>query len=227
MRVASADGAALESAKERINLIAFPPQPEEGKEYEGEVVNITTFGAFINILPGRDGLLHISKLDPDRRVNRVEDYLSEGQKVKVVVEGMDRGKLSLILAERLPGPPAGQDGARRTGGGRGPRGGGRQGGGRGPRGGGRQGGGRGPRGGDRQGGGRGGDRRGGGRSGGGDRRGGGRQGGGRGPRSGDRRGGGGRSSGPKRQGGRGPGSGGPKQGAHRRRAKAFGDHLDR
>ena len=226
VRVASADGAALESAKDRINLIAFPPQPEEGKEYEGEVVNITTFGAFINILPGRDGLLHISKLDPDRRVNRVEDYLSEGQKVKVVVEGMDRGKLSLILAERLAGPPAGQDGARRAGGGRPPRrdadrrGGGRGGGGRG--GGGRGGGGRG-------GGGRGGGGRGGGGRGGGGRGGGGRPGGGRGGGGGGRQGGGGRdrSSGARRQGGRGPGAGGPKQGGHRRRAKAFGDHLDR
>ncbi len=109
VRVASADGAALQAAVERINLIAFPPQPVEGKEYEGEVVNITTFGAFVNILPGRDGLLHISKIDPDRRVNQVEDYLSQGQKVKVVVEGTDRGKVSLILAERLEGPPPGQE----------------------------------------------------------------------------------------------------------------------
>ena len=109
VRVASADAAALQAAVERINLIAFPPQPVEGKEYEGEVVNITTFGAFVNILPGRDGLLHISKLDPDRRVNQVEDYLSQGQKVKVVVEGTDRGKVSLILAERLEGPPPGQE----------------------------------------------------------------------------------------------------------------------
>ena len=127
VRVASADGPALQAAVERINLIAFPPQPEEGKEYEGEVVNITAFGAFVNILPGRDGLLHISKLDADRRVNRVEDYLSQGQKVKVVVDGMDRGRVSLILAERLKGPAPGQespprrDGDRRGGGGRGPR----------------------------------------------------------------------------------------------------------
>ena len=109
VRVASADRAALAAAKERINMIAFPPQAVEGEEYEGEVVNITAFGAFVNILPGRDGLLHISKIDPDRRVNRVEDYLTQGQKVKVVVEGMDRGKVSLILAERLEGPAPGQE----------------------------------------------------------------------------------------------------------------------
>ena len=214
VRVASADGVALEAAKEKINLIAFPPQPEEGKEYEGEVVNITTFGAFINILPGRDGLLHISKIDPDRRVNRVEDYLSQGQKVKVVVEGMDRGKLSLILAERLAGPPAGQESPRRDGAGRPPRrDGARSGGGRG--GGDRRGGG--PRGGGR--GGRGG--RGGGRGGGG-RGGGGRGGGGRGGGS-DR---GGRSSGKRQQDGRGSGPGRKAGGGHRRRAKSFGEHLN-
>ena len=208
VRVASADGVALEAAKEKINLIAFPPQPEEGKEYEGEVVNITTFGAFINILPGRDGLLHISKIDPDRRVNRVEDYLSQGQTVKVVVEGMDRGKLSLILAERLEGPPAGQESPRRDGAGRPPR-----------RDGARSGGGRG--GGDRRGGGpRGGGGRGGGRGGGG--RGGGRGGGGRGGGS-DR---GGRSSGKRQQDGRGSGPGRKAGGGHRRRAKSFGEHLN-
>ena len=194
VRVASADGAALTVAKEKINLIAFPPQPEEGKEYEGEVVNITTFGAFINILPGRDGLLHISKLDPDRRVNRVEDYLSQGQKVKVVVEGMDRGKLSLILAERLQGPPPGKESPRTDRGGRGPRrDGARRGGGRGDS----RGGGRGDSRGGRRGGGRGGSKGGGGR--------------------------GGRPSNSRRQDGRGAGSGRPAAGGHRRRAKSFGD----
>ena len=53
--------------------IAFPPEAELGKEYEGEVVNITSFGAFINILPGRDGLLHISKVGGGKRVDKVED----------------------------------------------------------------------------------------------------------------------------------------------------------
>ena len=233
VRVASADNAALMAAMERINLIAFPPQPEEGKEYEGEVVNITTFGAFINIMPGRDGLLHISKIDPDRRVNRVEDYLSQGQKVKVVVEGIDRGKVSLILAERLSGPPPGMESPPSEDRSRRPRRDGDRRGGR-PGGGGR---GRGPRSGDQRGGrpGGGGGRgsRSGGRPGGGGR--------GRGPRSGDQRGGrpgggggprrgsggGQRSSGPRRGGRKGTGSGGPTQGGQRRRAKSFGDHLGR
>ncbi len=65
-------------------------------------MNITTFGAFINILPGRDGLLHISKVDAERRVDNVEDYLSLGDKVKVVVREIDRnGKVSLELAEPI------------------------------------------------------------------------------------------------------------------------------
>ncbi len=103
VRIASNDGEVLKAAKDRIMLIAYPPEPEVGEEYEGEVVNITKFGAFVNILPGRDGLLHISKLDGSKRVERVEDYLSLGDKVNVRVGGLDRGKLSLDLVEALPG----------------------------------------------------------------------------------------------------------------------------
>ncbi len=102
VRIASSDGDALKAARDRVMLIAFPPEPEMGGEYDGEVVNITKFGAFINILPGRDGLLHISKMDPSRRVDRVEDYLALGDKVKVVLSEIDRnGKLSLTLAQEL------------------------------------------------------------------------------------------------------------------------------
>ncbi len=76
--------------------IAFPPEAEVGKEYEGEVVNITKFGAFVNILPGRDGLLHISKIGGGKRIDRVEDVLELGQEVEVVVEDVDpNGKISL------------------------------------------------------------------------------------------------------------------------------------
>ncbi|MGQ0847676.1 MAG: polyribonucleotide nucleotidyltransferase [Actinomycetota bacterium] len=106
VRIASTDRQALEAAKERVTAIVFPPEAELGKEYDGEVVNITKFGAFVNILPGRDGLLHISKLDDTRRVNRVEDYLDLGQKVAVVLEEIDRnGKLALKLARPLEGVP--------------------------------------------------------------------------------------------------------------------------
>jgi polyribonucleotide nucleotidyltransferase len=106
VRIASADADALTAARDRVMAIVFPPEAELGKEYEGEVVNITKFGAFVNILPGRDGLLHISKIDATRRVDRVEDYLELGQKIAVVVEDIDRnGKLALRLAQALEGVP--------------------------------------------------------------------------------------------------------------------------
>ncbi|MDX1385074.1 MAG: S1 RNA-binding domain-containing protein, partial [Thermoanaerobaculia bacterium] len=67
--------------------------------YEGEVVNITKFGAFVNILPGRDGLLHISKIGGNKRIDNVEDVYSLGDKIQVVVREIDdRGKVSLDLA---------------------------------------------------------------------------------------------------------------------------------
>ncbi len=103
VRIASNDGEALAAARERVTQIAFPPEVEMGAEYDGKVVNITKFGAFVNILPGRDGLLHISRLDGSKRVERVEDYLAEGDQLKVRVREIDRGKVSLELVEALPG----------------------------------------------------------------------------------------------------------------------------
>ncbi|HUG09263.1 MAG TPA: polyribonucleotide nucleotidyltransferase [Acidimicrobiia bacterium] len=103
VRIASSDGEALAAAKERVTQIAFPPEAAVGETYEGKVVNITKFGAFVNILPGRDGLLHISRLDGSKRVERVEDYLSEGDELEVRVREIDRGKVSLELVEALPG----------------------------------------------------------------------------------------------------------------------------
>jgi polyribonucleotide nucleotidyltransferase len=103
VRIASNDADALAAARERVTQIAFPPEAEIGETYEGKVVNITKFGAFVNILPGRDGLLHISRLDGSKRVERVEDYLSEGDELKVRVREIDRGKVSLELVEALPG----------------------------------------------------------------------------------------------------------------------------
>jgi len=115
VRIASNDSDALAAAMERVNQIAFPPEAEIGAEYEGKVVNITKFGAFVNILPGRDGLLHISRLDGSKRVERVEDYLTDGQELKVRVREIDRGKVSLELIDALegatlPGPEAGGQG---------------------------------------------------------------------------------------------------------------------
>ena len=115
VRIASNDGSALAAAKQRVMEIAFPPEVEVGQEYQGRVVSITKFGAFVNILPGRDGLLHISRLDGSKRVERVEDYLSEGDEVKVRVRDIERGKVSLELVEPLEGatlPAEGDSGGR-------------------------------------------------------------------------------------------------------------------
>ena len=100
VRVGASDTASMELARERILAIGFPPEAEVGANYEGEVVNITKFGAFVNILPGRDGLLHISKMGGGRRIDQVEDVFSLGDKVEVVVREIDdRGKVSLDLAD--------------------------------------------------------------------------------------------------------------------------------
>ena len=127
MLVSSSDGASLSDAMERIQMIAFPPEPEIDKEYEGKAVGITDFGVFVNILPGRDGLLHISKLDSTRRVDRVGDYVSEGDMLRVTVESIDRGgKVSLRLLEDLapkPGAAPSRGGPRRGSDSRGGRGG--------------------------------------------------------------------------------------------------------
>ena len=103
IRVGAADQESMEAAKNKVMMIAFPPEAELGKEYEGEVVNITKFGAFVNILPGRDGLLHISKIGGNRRIDNVEDELSLGDKIQVVVGEIDRnGKVSLNMAGEPP-----------------------------------------------------------------------------------------------------------------------------
>ena len=98
--IAATDGAAAEAARAAINQIANPTMPEVGERYLGTVVKTTTFGAFISLVPGRDGLLHISeikKLSPDKkRIENVEDVLKVGQKVQVQIKEIDsRGKLSL------------------------------------------------------------------------------------------------------------------------------------
>ena len=96
--IGSKDGAAVREAQRRIELILDPPSAEVGAVYEGRVVNITKFGAFVNILPGRDGLIHISKLGQGKRIDRVEDVLSLGDELSVKVDDIDQnGKLSLSL----------------------------------------------------------------------------------------------------------------------------------
>jgi polyribonucleotide nucleotidyltransferase len=95
----------MEEAKAQILAIVDPPKAEIDKVYMGRVVNITKFGAFINILPGRDGLVHISKLGGGKRINSVEDVLSLGDEIEVRVEEIDdRGKVSLVPAGELEIP---------------------------------------------------------------------------------------------------------------------------
>jgi polyribonucleotide nucleotidyltransferase len=101
------DGGAVAEARRLVELILHPPEADVGAVYEGKVVNITKFGAFVNILPGRDGLLHISKLGGGKRVDRVEDVVSLGMEVSVRVDDIDpQGKVSLSLAKPLNGEGA-------------------------------------------------------------------------------------------------------------------------
>ncbi|MGH9151496.1 MAG: polyribonucleotide nucleotidyltransferase, partial [Acidimicrobiales bacterium] len=94
--IGAKDGAAVEEARRRIELILDPPKAQVGAVYTGRVVNVTKFGAFVNILPGRDGLVHISKLGQGKRVERVEDVVDLGDELTVRVDDIDQqGKVSL------------------------------------------------------------------------------------------------------------------------------------
>jgi polyribonucleotide nucleotidyltransferase len=96
--IGAKDAAAVAEARRRIELILDPPKAEVGATYTGKVVNVTKFGAFVNILPGRDGLIHISKLGRGKRVDRVEDVVDLGDEVEVRVDDIDpQGKVSLSL----------------------------------------------------------------------------------------------------------------------------------
>ncbi|MHA6763178.1 polyribonucleotide nucleotidyltransferase [Streptacidiphilus sp. PAMC 29251] len=98
--IGAIDGPSAEAARTTINQIANPTMPEVGERYLGTVVKTTTFGAFVSLMPGKDGLLHISqirKLAGGKRVENVEDVLAVGAKVQVEIAEIDpRGKLSLI-----------------------------------------------------------------------------------------------------------------------------------
>ncbi len=111
--IGAKDGGAVEEARRRIGTILDPPLAEVGATYEGKVVNITKFGAFVNILPGRDGLLHISKIGRGKRVERVEDVFALGQPVEVRVDDIDpQGKVSLSLVGEEPASDSSDRGAR-------------------------------------------------------------------------------------------------------------------
>jgi polyribonucleotide nucleotidyltransferase len=95
--VGAADGPSAEAAIARINGIANPQLPKVGERYLGTVVKTAAFGAFVSLVPGKDGLVHISKLGNGKRIAKVEDVVKVGDKLRVEIVDIDnRGKVSLI-----------------------------------------------------------------------------------------------------------------------------------
>ncbi|WP_017592441.1 polyribonucleotide nucleotidyltransferase [Nocardiopsis potens] len=101
--IGATDGPSAEAARDTINSIANPTMPEVGDRYLGTVVKTTAFGAFVSLLPGKDGLLHISqirKLHGGQRIENLDDVVSIGEKIQVEIREVDdRGKLSLVPVE--------------------------------------------------------------------------------------------------------------------------------
>jgi polyribonucleotide nucleotidyltransferase len=96
--VGASNGEAAQAAIDKINAIANPQLPKVGERFLGTVVKTTDFGAFVSLLPGRDGLVHISKLGRGKRIAKVEDVVNVGDKLRVEIADIDnRGKISLIL----------------------------------------------------------------------------------------------------------------------------------
>ncbi|CAN5495681.1 polyribonucleotide nucleotidyltransferase [soil metagenome] len=96
--VGATDGLSAQAAIDMINAIANPQLPKVGERFLGTVVKTTDFGAFVSLLPGRDGLVHISKLGRGKRINKVEDVAKVGDKLRVEIADIDnRGKISLVL----------------------------------------------------------------------------------------------------------------------------------
>ncbi|WP_415847562.1 polyribonucleotide nucleotidyltransferase, partial [Tsukamurella strandjordii] len=110
--VGAADGPSAQAAIDRINAIANPQLPKVGERFLGTVVKTTAFGAFVSLVPGRDGLVHISKLGNGKRVNKVEDVVNVGSKLQVEIADIDeRGKISLIPVVEEAAPAAESDAA--------------------------------------------------------------------------------------------------------------------
>jgi polyribonucleotide nucleotidyltransferase len=96
--VGASNGEAAQAAIDKINAIANPQLPKIGERFLGTVVKTTDFGAFVSLLPGRDGLVHISKLGRGKRIAKVEDVAKVGDKLRVEIADIDnRGKISLVL----------------------------------------------------------------------------------------------------------------------------------
>jgi len=98
--VGAADGPSAEAAIDKINAIANPQLPKVGERFLGTVVKTAAFGAFVSLLPGKDGLVHISKLGNGKRIAKVEDVVNVGDKIRVEIADIDnRGKISLIVVK--------------------------------------------------------------------------------------------------------------------------------
>ena len=111
--VGATDGPSADAARDLINAIANPHMPEVGERFLGTVVKTTTFGAFLSLLPGKDGLLHVTqirKLHGGKRIENVEDVIHVGDKIQVEIREIDdRGKLSLVPVEVIEREAAGED----------------------------------------------------------------------------------------------------------------------
>jgi polyribonucleotide nucleotidyltransferase len=111
--IGATDGPSAEAARTSINAIANPHIPEVGERFLGTVVKTTTFGAFVSLLPGKDGLLHITqirKLHGGARIENVDDVIKVGDKIQVEIREVDdRGKLSLVPVEVVEREAAGED----------------------------------------------------------------------------------------------------------------------
>jgi polyribonucleotide nucleotidyltransferase len=95
--VGATDGPSAQAAVDRINAIANPQMPKIGERFLGTVVKTAPFGAFVSLVPGRDGLVHISKLGNGKRIGKVEDVVNVGDKLQVEITDIDaRGKISLV-----------------------------------------------------------------------------------------------------------------------------------
>ncbi|HEX6341780.1 polyribonucleotide nucleotidyltransferase [Umezawaea sp.] len=104
--VGAADGPSAEAAIDMINAIANPQLPKVGERFLGTVVKTAAFGAFVSLLPGRDGLVHISKLGGGKRIGKVEDVVKVGDKLRVEIADIDqRGKISLIVVSEETAAP--------------------------------------------------------------------------------------------------------------------------
>jgi polyribonucleotide nucleotidyltransferase len=111
--VGASDGLSAQAAVDKINAIANPQMPKVGERFLGTVVKTAAFGAFVSLVPGKDGLVHISKLGQGKRIAKVEDVVKVGDKLQVEIADIDqRGKISLVLvredADGAAAPAAGE-----------------------------------------------------------------------------------------------------------------------